>query len=308
MSLASQSLVTVGLPVRNGGGLISTALQGLLNQTYGELEILVSDNASNDDTALILQAFADQDTRVRVQTLRDPVPAFENFTRLLEEAQGEYFMWAAHDDLRNESFIECLVEALETHQGAVLAFGNVALTSERGQAVSPAHFDFATDGLGTVTRLMKTSHRQCFHFYGLWRTEELRKIELHHASWWTDLPVMVAASTLGDFVHVNGADFTYLETVKTSHERARAQDYSDRFSYTSGVASLLRATYLSTRSVAGPSLALGAVCFVALKQLERLPGFVLRRSVMTARRFGGFSRRLAACRRRSKLDRFDGEK
>ena len=57
----AQPLVSIGMPVRNGGALFREALASVVTQDYRNLEIIVSDNASTDDTADVVREFQKTD-------------------------------------------------------------------------------------------------------------------------------------------------------------------------------------------------------------------------------------------------------
>ena len=106
-------LVSVGLPVYQGENYIQEALDSLLAQDYQYFEIIVSDNGSNDKTPEICQRYAEQDSRIRYYSNDKNVGAFANFSRVLDLAVGEFFMWAAHDDLWSANYITSCVQMLE---------------------------------------------------------------------------------------------------------------------------------------------------------------------------------------------------
>ena len=57
--------VSIGLPVYNGADYLRTALESIVGQTFADIEITISDNASTDDTQRICEEFADRDSRIR---------------------------------------------------------------------------------------------------------------------------------------------------------------------------------------------------------------------------------------------------
>jgi glycosyltransferase involved in cell wall biosynthesis len=114
--------VTVGIPVRNGEKFMRRALASLVSQSYSDIEIIISDNNSTDDTFRICSDIAETDSRIRVHRHLQNIGATNNFQYVLDSAEGEYFMWAAHDDLWHPEFIEKLVESLDKDSNCVVAF------------------------------------------------------------------------------------------------------------------------------------------------------------------------------------------
>ena len=99
--------VTVGLPVFNGENYLAEALDSLLTQSFENFLLIISDNASTDSTQKICTDYSAKDPRIRYVRLDTNVGAAENYNRLVDVAEGDYFKWAAHDDnCRPEFFTE----------------------------------------------------------------------------------------------------------------------------------------------------------------------------------------------------------
>src|SRR3954452_19417915 len=94
-------LVTIGFPVYNGGEQFEAALDALRAQTWRNLDILISDNASTDQTEAICRRAAAEGDRIRyVRQPRNLGPT-GNFNFVRKQRKGEFFAWAAHDDVRD---------------------------------------------------------------------------------------------------------------------------------------------------------------------------------------------------------------
>jgi glycosyltransferase involved in cell wall biosynthesis len=91
--------ITIGLPVYNGEKFIKTCIESILNQTFLDFELLISDNASTDSTSEICNEYASKDKRIRYSCNLKNIGGIENFKYLLDIAKGKYFMWIAADDL-----------------------------------------------------------------------------------------------------------------------------------------------------------------------------------------------------------------
>ena len=113
--------VSIGMPVYNGEPFIREALDSLLVQTFTDFELIISDNASTDKTEQICREYAAKDKRIRYIRQEINRGAAANFQYVLDEAVGEYFMWAAADDLWDSEFILKLIPLVE-RENIVLAF------------------------------------------------------------------------------------------------------------------------------------------------------------------------------------------
>ena len=103
--------VSVGVPVYNGASGLAEALDSLVNQTFRDIEIIISDNASTDATPDICRRYADNDSRITYYRQIATSSAVDNFLVVLSKARAPYFMWAAHDDVRSLDFIATLLGA-----------------------------------------------------------------------------------------------------------------------------------------------------------------------------------------------------
>jgi glycosyltransferase involved in cell wall biosynthesis len=108
--MRSRPLVTVAIPTYNrANGYLRQALESALGQTYENLEILVSDNCSTDETATLVHSLSDS----RIRYVRHPVNmgANNNFNFCIQEARGKYFLFLHDDDLIDPEFVEICVRA-----------------------------------------------------------------------------------------------------------------------------------------------------------------------------------------------------
>jgi hypothetical protein len=168
-------LISIGMPVYNGQRYIRQSLDSLLAQDYGDFELIISDNASTDETQQICLEYAAGDGRIRYYRNERNMGAVWNFNRVFELSTGEYFMWAAHDDYYDRRYLGVCLKAFGTSD-AIFLVGTAcqSIDSETGKLL------FIDNGLSTVglsprERFMK--YKSTIHagkhigaiFYGLWK-------------------------------------------------------------------------------------------------------------------------------------------
>jgi glycosyltransferase involved in cell wall biosynthesis len=168
-------LVTVGIPVHNGGAHLHRALESVVTQTYSDLEILVADNHSSDETAEVVAGWARQDSRVRVISPAHFLGAAENFNFIARQARGHYFRWHAHDDLMMPDLIEHCVTILEKDAAAVSCHPISRFMNADGGPTSEPDEGLENIGDTRATRLRRflLQHRRCDSVLGVHRTSEL---------------------------------------------------------------------------------------------------------------------------------------
>jgi glycosyltransferase involved in cell wall biosynthesis len=199
--------VSIGVPVLNGSTGLAAALDSLIGQTVKSIEVIISDNASSDSTPEICRRYMERDSRIIYYRQSETLTPGGNFIFVLNKARAPYFMWAAHDDVRSLDFIERLRDALDANRNAVLAFGDVIEKTSTG--TQTANLTLPEPGASRPRKLRQLAFSQLHHVYGLWKTDVPRGIPLIANDWWPDLPFMMAASMLGDFIRVPGAEFRY---------------------------------------------------------------------------------------------------
>ncbi len=137
--------LSLGLPVYNGGAYLAESIASLLDQSYEDFELLISDNASTDDTADVCRSYARQDRRIRYIRQRENIGLCRNHNFLVDRAKGELFKWTSADDLYGRDLLLRCVEALDTHPDVVLAHAWNAVIDDDGQLTQSMEYPLRTD-------------------------------------------------------------------------------------------------------------------------------------------------------------------
>ena len=108
------ALVSVGIPTYNRPDGLERTLKCITNQTYKNLEIVVSDNCSTDlHIQKLVKSIQEKDSRVHYFRQKENIGSFSNFKFVLEQSTGEYFMWAADDDTWEDFYVAKLIHEFE---------------------------------------------------------------------------------------------------------------------------------------------------------------------------------------------------
>lgn len=220
--------VTIGVPVYNGGRMLGDMLQSLQQQTFTSFQVVISDNASTDDTAAIAGAFVAKDPRFRYFRNHTNIGAAPNYNRVFELAgPASYFKWAAHDDLYAPGYLARCVELLDADPGAVLAYTIVDVVDETGHdglkeqiSYKPGILETYIDAQGRPGWMMGPLHVAehidparrfgeflnrmiaCFPVFGVVRTEALRRSTLHQSYYGSDRALLAQLVLMGRFRQV----------------------------------------------------------------------------------------------------------
>ena len=169
--------VTIGMPVYNGEPFIRKALDSLLAQTFTDFELIISDNASTDKTEVICREYAANDLRIRYIRQPENLGGSANFKFVLNELQGDYFMWAACDDVWSPKFLEVNYSFLSQNRSYVSS------TSPNGFGNWPPDHPLVNFSLdGDLVDRYNSFFKRCFQshgiFYSLIRSKIIRDCDI----------------------------------------------------------------------------------------------------------------------------------
>jgi len=193
-----KSLVSIGMPVYNGAEYLRPALDSLLAQDYENFELIISDNHSTDSTQEICLDYVARDKRICYLRNEMNLGAKYNFNRVFELSQGEYFMWHAHDDLREPNYLSSCLEIMEMDLNVILCCSSTLLNEDGNLRESEE--DFNTVGMSINRRFRKILwNNTCSSIYGLIRSSALKKTELFKDTVSSDNLLLAELSLLGEF-------------------------------------------------------------------------------------------------------------
>jgi glycosyltransferase involved in cell wall biosynthesis len=215
--------VAIGLPVYNGAATLRDALDSLLAQDYPNCRIVISDNASTDDTAAVARAYAERHGRVEYHRAERNRGAIWNFNRVFELGrESDYFCWAAHDDQRAPTYVSKCVAALEAEPQATLCHSYVLLYRPMVEASSSIESTaMVVDSASPRRRFAATLDRRPWHLlaYGLMRTAILLRTQRYRNFVGADLGLISELALYGTFTQVPEPLFTYRLAADASLEQ-----------------------------------------------------------------------------------------
>jgi glycosyltransferase involved in cell wall biosynthesis len=176
--MSALPLVTIGVPTYNRSALLRACLERLRRQTYGNFRVIVSDNASTDDTEAVCREFAREDARIRYHRQPRNLGPTRNFEFLREQASGKYFLWVADDDLLAEDYIARCVACLEGERELVLASGVAEYRAEGEPSHAGNTFNCLQPGYAARIVHYYRNVQDNAIFYGVYRTTALARCSL----------------------------------------------------------------------------------------------------------------------------------
>jgi len=128
----NRPFVSVLIPTYNRSGLLQKAVKSALAQSYDHLEVVVSDNASTDDTQNLMQDIVSSDVRVRY--IRSPynLGPIRNWRKSFDSATGKFCLVLCDDDfLLDIEYIANGVSLLERYNSGLLIADRIIGSCEK---------------------------------------------------------------------------------------------------------------------------------------------------------------------------------
>jgi glycosyltransferase involved in cell wall biosynthesis len=195
--------LSIGLAVYNGENYLSESLDALLGQSYEDFELIISDNASTDGTADICHHYMNQDSRIRY--IRQPrnIGLAPNHNFVFEQASGELFKWASHDDLYARDLLQRCIDALDENPHVVLAHSWTAIVDGSGTVTEKLEYPLTTASLRAPERFHSTLFANGGDdVYGVVRANILRRTALHGSHHHADRTITSEIVLNGPFYQV----------------------------------------------------------------------------------------------------------
>lgn len=171
----------IGMPVYNGEQTIAHTLSAIRDQSFTDWTLLISDNASTDETGVICSSYCSIDNRISYYKHSHNKGMDANYDFLLEAANAEFFAWVAADDIWHPDFLLSCVGRLENDRTCGLAFTNIVNIDGDGR-VSRRYPDFThfskSNRLVNFSRFLLAPERfgKANIVYGVYRLTVCREV------------------------------------------------------------------------------------------------------------------------------------
>lgn len=131
----NQPLISIGIPTRNRVSYLQEAIESALLQSYSNIEVIVSDNESSDQTREYLASI--QDSRIKVFRHEIMIEMVENWNFCLDSAKGEYFLLLSDDDILEKNCIEILLDVYLQNPKVAFSYGSVKIIESKKSFNAP---------------------------------------------------------------------------------------------------------------------------------------------------------------------------
>lgn len=205
-----EDLITIAMPVYNGMPYLRDAIDDILSQDYRNLEILISDNNSTDGSYELCKEYAILDSRIKLSRNQSNIGGYANSKKLMDIAQGKYFMFVAHDDRHASTFITTLYNLLNENIHAVGSFCNVKFITADGSECHVNINKMNTKNMTIQQRVKQViSEFGWYILYGLFHTDAIKSLTTCSDGFASDVVMDLELSLIGEFVLTDECLFHY---------------------------------------------------------------------------------------------------
>ena len=134
-------IIDILLPTYNGEKYIKEQLDSILQQTYQNIRIIISDDCSKDSTPEILKQYSEKDKRIIVYLQEQNLGVVKNIEFLLKKVENNFYMLSDQDDVWKPEKIEKSLETLKKEK-ADLVFGDLEVVDQNLKTIYPSFGDF----------------------------------------------------------------------------------------------------------------------------------------------------------------------
>lgn len=179
----SDTLVSVGLPVYNASDRIAGVVRSVLEQDHENLELVICDNASTDDTEEVCRALAAEDSRIAYHRNATNVGLLNNFVGAMGLARGEYFRWIGDDDSLDPRYVSRCLDAFAEDDRLILVTTQIEYTGPDGVTETAPYdgtalrSDDPATRLAELLRLFHDSHLVMDTCYGVFRRDRVVNVK-----------------------------------------------------------------------------------------------------------------------------------
>jgi glycosyltransferase involved in cell wall biosynthesis len=193
--------VSIAVPTYNCEKYISQSLESLLAQTYGNFELIISDNASTDRTGDICREFAARDSRIRYARRTENIGGPGNFRHVFTQCSGEYHKWSTGDDYWDPTYLEKCVAVLDSRPDVVLCYTKTRLVNADNKPIEDYEDNLDLQDERPASRFNTLLDRigLCNAHLGVIRREALLKTRLIGKELGSDIHFLAELSLYGKF-------------------------------------------------------------------------------------------------------------
>jgi len=193
--------VSIAIPAYNCERYIAQSIESLLKQSYGDFELVISDNASTDGTEAVCRQYAAADPRVRYVRRSDNIGGPGNFRYVFSLCSGRYHKWSTADDHWHPEFLREAVAVLDARPDVVLCYPKTQLIDADGHKIEDYEDNLELVDESPSRRVLEMYRRigLCNAHLGLLRRDAMLKTRLIAGHLASDIDFLAEMAMIGKF-------------------------------------------------------------------------------------------------------------
>ncbi|MFN4149599.1 MAG: glycosyltransferase [Candidatus Sericytochromatia bacterium] len=242
--------LTIALPIYNAEKYLRIALDSILAQDFKDYQVIIFDNCSEDSTPEICREYTSKDSRFKYHKNEVNIGAIKNFNNAVSFANTEFFVWLAHDDGWEPSFLSKCIKKLDETPEAVLCCTGTNYIDADGNIVKEMQSldrgeGFETLGLDYKQRISAMWSKSCWEIiYGVYRSNFIKNTNLLSYSYGPDVCFLLSLLITDNIICVKERLFNYRFIIKSIEqyqscffsnnkhiEKPMTENYSSIFEY-----------------------------------------------------------------------------
>lgn len=175
MDAKTPPLVTIWIPVYNGADLVWRAIESAIHQNYKNLEILVFDDCSTDNTKEVVVRYTQKDSRVRYYNSGSRLGFRQSLPTIYKNAKGDFTLFLAHDDWLSRDYVEECMQIFDANPDMGVVTGRNFSVVERSGVISLEREADISSGIYTRDWFGKNAYKNFLHsmiFLGVVRRKD----------------------------------------------------------------------------------------------------------------------------------------
>ncbi len=206
-----KTVVSIGVPIFNGLDVLKRSIDSLINQSYKNLEIIIVDDCSTDDSFKLVNKLYSANKNIKIYKNKKNIGLTENCCKIFKLSSGKYFFWNAQDDFRDKYYVEKCLTIMEENPDASLCNSFTAVFYKNPkQIMTINNLNSINNKKNLITRYWNLLRNyNDVNIYGFIRSDILKKTNL-----W--LPINGSANNLlfeliilGKFIQIKEILFYY---------------------------------------------------------------------------------------------------
>jgi len=194
--------VSIGLPTYNSIKYIRNTLESILNQTFSNFVLHISDDNSTDGTDNVCEEYANKDSRIKFSKNEHNIGPHLNHLKVFIHENYDYFMFARGHERLSHNFLECCINTLDKNEESILAFGTPKWIDQDNKVLIDKPYSYYDSrGLSVNIRVAFSIWGRPEYNYGLIRTKALIKKPYFRKVIGEDHIIMLRLALMGSFAH-----------------------------------------------------------------------------------------------------------